>query len=94
MRVGGAIRQPTKTRHVNPIYPASAQSAGIEAVVILACRIGVDGKLADVRTLREGHPDLAAAATDAVWQWEFTPTLLDGLAVEVTMTVTIQFSLP
>jgi beta-lactamase regulating signal transducer with metallopeptidase domain len=97
--VGGQIKAPAKTRHVNPIYPASAQSTGVEGVVSLVARIGVDGQVLEAFQTRESdanppvHPDLVAAAIDAVHAWEFTPTHLNGVPVEVQMTVSVQFSL-
>jgi beta-lactamase regulating signal transducer with metallopeptidase domain len=97
--VGGQIKAPMKTLHVSPIYPASAQSTGAEGVVSLVARIGVDGHVLEALQARESdvnapvHPDLVAAAIEAVHAWEFTPTLLNGVPVEVQMTVSVQFSL-
>jgi protein TonB len=93
VRVGGAIRQPAKTRHVNPEYPPIAQSSRVQGVVILEAVIGDDGRIVDTRVLRS-IPLLDQAALDAVRQWEFTPTMLNGQPVPVIMTVTVQFTLP
>ncbi len=93
VRIGGAIGQPVKTRHVNPEYPAIAQSARVQGVVIVEAVIGDDGRVQDARILRS-IPLLDQAALDAVGQWEFTPTLLNGQPVPVIMTVTVQFTLP
>ena len=92
LRVGGAILQPTKTKHINPVYPAAAQDAKVQGVVILETLIGVDGKITNARVLRS-VPMLDQAALDAVMQWEFTPTRLNGQPVPVLMTVTVQFTL-
>ena len=92
IRVGGAILQPTKTRHVNPQYPAVAQTARVQGVVILEARIGIDGKVSQARVLRS-VPLLDQAALDAVMQWEFTPTRLNGQLVPVLTTITVQFTL-
>jgi TonB family protein len=92
VRVGGAILQPTKTKHVNPTYPDQAQSAGVQGVVILETLIGTEGKITNARVLRS-VPMLDQAALDAVMQWEFTPTRLNGQPVPVLMTVTVQFTL-
>jgi protein TonB len=86
------MRQPTKTKHVAPVYPPLAQSAGVQGVVILETVIGPDGKVQDARVLRS-IPLLDQAAVESVRQWEFTPTLLNGSPVPVIMTVTVQFSL-
>jgi TonB family protein len=92
IRVGGAVLQPTKTKHVNPAYPEIAQSAKVQGVVIIEALIGVDGKVTNARVLRS-IPLLDQAALDAVMQWEFTPTLLNGQPVPVLMTMTVQFTL-
>jgi protein TonB len=92
VRVGGNIKPPTKTREVKPIYPAIAQSARVQGVVIIEATIGPDGKVKDAKVLRS-IPLLDQAALDAVKQWEFTPTLLNGVPVPVIMTVTVNFTL-
>ena len=86
------IKQPTKTKHVNPHYPPIAQSARVQGVVIIEAVIGPNGKVQDARVLRS-IPLLDQAALDAVKQWEFTPTLLNNVPVPVIMTVTVQFTL-
>ena len=93
VRVGGAIKAPIKTRDVRPVYPEIAQSARVQGVVILETTIDEQGRVSDARILRS-IPLLDQAASDAVRQWEFTPTLLNGAPVSVIMTVTVQFSLP
>ncbi len=60
--------------------------------MILECTIGVDGRVEDVKVLRS-VPLLDAAAVDAVRQWVYTPTLLNGVPVPVIMTVTVNFKL-
>jgi protein TonB len=94
VRVGGAIKPPVKTRDVRPEYPATAQSARIQGVVIIEATIGVDGTVTDAQILRS-IPLLDAAALDAVTQWRFTPTVLPdtGQPVPVIMTVTVNFTL-
>ena len=92
VRVGGNIKAPIKTRHVAPAYPAIAQSARVQGVVIIEATIDQSGRVRDARVLRS-IPLLDQAAIDAVRQWEFTPTFLNGVAVPVIMTVTVQFTL-
>jgi TonB family protein len=92
LRVGGNIRPPTKTKHVNPAYSESAQAARVQGVVIMEVTIDEQGQVAEARVLRS-VPLLDQAALAAVTQWEFTPTLLNGRPVPVIMTVTVQFSL-
>ena len=92
VRPGGNIRPPAKVKDVRPTYPAIAQAAKVEGLVIIEATIGPDGKVQDARVLRS-NPLLDAAALDAVRQWEFTPTLLNGKPVPVIMTVTVDFKL-
>jgi TonB family protein len=92
LRVGGEIREPRKTRNVNPVYPRDAVQARVQGVVILECTISPQGKVVSVKTLRSA-PLLDAAAVEAVRQWEYTPTLLNGVPVPVVMTVTVNFKL-
>jgi len=94
IRVGGNIRVPQKTVDVKPIYPQTMREAGREGVVPLEAIIGPDGSVTSVRVLSaDVHPDFAIAASDAVRQWKFTPTLLNGKPVEVVMKVSIEFRL-
>ena len=92
VRVGGAIKQPTKVRDARPVYPPIAQSARVQGVVIIEAVIGPDGKVQEAKVLRS-IPLLDAAALDAVRQWQYTPTLLNGIPVPVIMTVTVNFTL-
>src|SRR5436190_11055759 len=92
VRVGGNIKQPTKTRDVKPVYPPIAQSARVQGVVIIEATIGPDGRVKEAKVLRS-IPLLDQAALDAVKQWQFTPTLLNGVPVPVIMTVTVNFTL-
>jgi protein TonB len=92
VRVGGNIKAPTKTKNVNPVYPPIAQSARVQGVVIIEATIGPDGRVKDAKVLRS-IPLLDQAALDAVKQWTFTPTLLNGVPVPVIMTVTVNFTL-
>jgi protein TonB len=90
--VGGNVQPPTKVRDVAPVYPAIARAARVAGVVIISATIGRDGKVQDARVLRS-IPLLDAAALDAVRQWEYTPTRLNGAPVAVVMTVTVNFRL-
>ena len=90
VRVGGAIRNPTKTKNVLPVYPAVAKTARVGGTVIVEATIGPDGKVADARVVRS-VPLLDQAALDAVRQWEYAPTRVRGVAVPVIITVAINF---
>jgi protein TonB len=92
VRVGGQIKAPTKVRNVAPSYPDLARQSRIQGMVILEAVISPSGSVEDVRVLR-GIPLLDDAAADAVRQWRYTPTLLNGVPVAVVMTATVNFRL-
>ena len=92
VRVGGDIKEPKKIKHVAPVYPEIAQASRVQGVVILEAIIDPNGNVSDARVLRS-IALLDQAALDAVMQWQFTPTLLNGNPVSVIMTVTVNFSL-
>lgn len=92
LKVGGIVRAPQKIHHVAPTYPAIAQSARVEGMVILEALIAEDGSVREVKVLKS-LPLLDASAVDAVRQWRFTPTLLNGVPVQVIMSVTVTFAL-
>jgi protein TonB len=92
LRVGGNIRPPQKVTDVAPVYPAIARAAHVDGIVILEAVIGEDGGVRDVRVLRSIQL-LDGAAVEAVRQWRFTPTLLNGEPVPVVMTITVAFRL-
>lgn len=91
LRVGGNIRAPRKIKNVDPVYPAIAQAAGVQGVVIIDATIDESGNVSHTRILRS-IPLLDQAAVAAVSQWQYEPTLLNGVAVPVTMTVTVWFT--
>ena len=92
VRVGGSVMAPNQIRKVQPVYPEEARAAGVKGVVILEAIIDQQGRVSEVRVLRS-LPLLDEAAIDAVRQWEYTPTMLNGLPVPIVMTVTVQFAL-
>jgi protein TonB len=92
LRAGIDVKEPTKVKNVDPVYPDIAGRANIQGVVILELMISPDGRVADVKVLRS-VPLLDDAAVAAVRQWVYTPTLLDGVPVSAFMTVTVRFSL-
>jgi protein TonB len=92
VRIGGHIKPPVKIKNVPPVYPKLAEQACVQGVVILECVISPRGTVADVKVLRS-LPLLDRAAVDAVKEWVYTPTLLNGIPVPVIMTVTVKFTL-
>lgn len=94
VRVGGNIRVPRKLQDVHPVYPDSMRAAGREGVVTLDATIGENGAVTSVHVVSgDVHPDFAASAVEAVRQWQFSPTLLNGKPIEVVMAVKVGFSL-
>jgi protein TonB len=92
LRVGTDVREPRKVKTVPPVYPELAVKARVQGQVVLECQIDVRGRVAEVRALR-GSPILVDAAIEAVRQWVYTPTLLNGVPVPVLMEVTVTFNL-
>lgn len=92
IRVGGVVEPPRKIVHVAPVYPELARAAHVSGVVILEASIDERGEVHDARVLRS-IPLLDRAAIDAVRQWRFTPTVLNGQVIPVVMTVTVNFKL-
>jgi periplasmic protein TonB len=92
IRIGGQIREPRNLRRVNPAYPDIARAARVQGLVVLECTLTPQGRVSDIRVMA-GHPLLSPAATRAVEQWLFTPTLLNGVPVPVILTVTVKFEL-
>jgi TonB family protein len=79
---------------VRPVYPASAKNAGIEGTVGLQAIIGTDGNVQAIRVLSSIDADLTAAALEAVKQWRYSPTLLNGVPVETLSNIEVEFKLP
>jgi protein TonB len=92
LRVGGKLKAPAKVKDVAPVYPEAAKRNRIQGVVILECTIAADGAVADVKVLRP-VPELTEAAVAAVKQWRYAPTIVDGTAVPVAMSISVTFSL-
>lgn len=86
------IRAPQKLVDVSPTYPAAAREARVEGLVIIEATIDARGNVEAARILKS-VPLLGQAALDAVRQWKYTPTLLNGVPVPIVMTVTVNFRL-
>ena len=92
VRVGGDIREPRKVVDVPPVYPEMARKAHVEGIVIIEATVDERGRVREATVLR-GVPMLDDAALEAVRQWVYTPTLLDGVPRPVIMTITLRFQL-
>jgi TonB family protein len=94
LSVGGSVQAAKIITKVQPIYPEFARSAGISGTVVLRAVIGMDGKPLSLRIVNSQiDPDLAHSAVEAVNQWRYTPTLLNGEPIEVDTTITVIYSL-
>jgi periplasmic protein TonB len=92
IKVGGEVQMARLIKKVEPVYPALARQARISGTVELSGVIGTDGRIKELRVL-SGHPLLAKAALDAVGQWVYQATLLNGAPVEVIAPITVTFRL-
>jgi TonB family protein len=92
LRVGGAIKAPARIHNVAPVYPPDAMMARVQGIVIVEAVISSTGQVTAPCVLRS-IPMLDQAALDAVTQWEFEPTFVNGAAVPVIVTVTVNFTL-
>ena len=92
IRVGAEVQRTKLLHKTTPIYPLEAKAQHIEGAVNLQATIGKDGKVENLQVL-DGNPLLAAAALEAVKNWEYSTTLLNGDPVEVVTKITINFTL-
>ena len=92
-RVGRRIRAPRKTRNVSPVYPPDVIAARVQGVILSEAMITTTGCVVDAFITRRVHPALDVSALVAIGEWRYEPATLDGTAVPVIMTVTVNFSL-
>lgn len=92
IRVGGDVQQTKLVVKVAPVYPPEAKAQGIQGVVTLQATIDKKGYVANLQVL-SGDPVLAAAAIDAVRQWQYQTTLLNGDPIEVVTQINVNFTL-
>jgi TonB family protein len=92
IRVGGNVESANLIRKVTPLYPPLAKQARIQGVVRFTALIGAEGNVISLQ-LVEGHPLLVESAQDAVRQWQYKPTLLNGNAVEVITQIDVNYTL-
>jgi TonB family protein len=90
--VGGDIKPPARLKGVPPVYPADAVASRTEGTVVVEATIDTTGRVSSA-TIRRSVPSLDQAALDAVRQWLYEPTKINGQAVPVIMTVTVSFTL-
>lgn len=94
IRIGGNVEAAKVLTKVQPIYPESAKAAGVQGTVVLHVIVSKDGRPLQLEVVNsEVNPDLARAAVEAVSQWRYQPTLLNGEPVEVDCTISVNFKL-
>lgn len=92
IRVGGNVQASKLVLKPSPVYPEAAREARIQGVVRYNVVIDREGRVRNL-TLVSGHPLLVPAATEALKQWQYQPTLLNGEPVEVVTQVDVNFTL-
>jgi periplasmic protein TonB len=92
IRQGGAVTAASLINRVQPVYPPLARQTRVSGTVRLHAIISKDGSVQQLEVM-SGHPLLVQAALDAVRQWRYRPTLLNGEPVEVDTTIDVIFSL-
>src|SRR6267154_1132455 len=92
IRQGGAVTAASLINRVNPVYPPLARQTRVAGTVRLHAIISKQGTVQQLEVL-SGHPLLVQSALDAVRQWRYRPTLLNGEPVEVDTTIDVIFSL-
>lgn len=94
IRIGGNVEAAKVITKVQPIYPESAKAAGAQGSVLLHAVVSKDGRPLSLQVMNsQVNPDLARAAVEAVSQWRYQPTLLNGDPVEVDTTIQVKFTL-
>jgi len=92
VKLGGNVQSAKIVAQPQPVYPPLARQARISGTVVLHAIIDKDGHVSQLEVV-SGHPLLVQAAMDAVKNWRYQPTLLNGDAVEVDTTITVNFNL-
>ena len=93
IRIGGKVAQANLVTKVQPIYPISAKQAGIQGTVDLETVISKDGVPLEIRVNSSPSDDLTQSALEAVRQWRYRPTLLNGEPIEVVTNVIVNYTL-
>ncbi len=92
VQIGGRVAEANLIRKITPNYPPLARSARVQGQVEFTATISKDGNIENLQLVR-GHPLLVQAAREAVLQWKYRPTLLNGQPVEVITDIIVNFTL-
>jgi TonB family protein len=92
--VGGSVQAAKLVRMARPAYPPDCKAEGVEGTVLLRSVIGKDGNVLNLQPINElVDKRLVEAATQAVSQWVYQPTLLNGAPVEILTEIEVNFVL-
>jgi len=89
---GGNVQLGRLLRKLEPPYPPLAKATRTSGTVVLECVVGTDGRIKDVRVV-SGNPLLVNAARDAVWQWVYEGSQLNGVPIEIVAQISVNFKL-
>jgi len=92
VQVGGAVQAARLVTRVQPVYPQVAKDERLQGKVSIHVIVGKDGSIRQMDGVR-GRCSLAKSAVEAVRQWRYEPTLLNGYPVEVDTEITVIFQL-
>jgi periplasmic protein TonB len=92
LREGGRFQLGRLLRRVEPAYPPLARTTRASGLVVLECVVGIDGRIKNVKIV-SGHPLLVNAARDAVWQWVYEASRLNGVPTEIIARISVNFKL-
>jgi len=92
VRVGGNVAEANLIHRVQPVYPPLAKSARVQGTVEFNAVINKEGRIEKLQLVR-GHPLLVNAAKEAVEQWRYKPTMLNGQPVDVVTDIIVNFTL-
>ena len=93
IRVSGNVQAAKLLKKVNPVYPPEAKQARVQGTVRMRAVIGKEGDLLGLTLLMSPSPELARSAMDAVNQWKWQPTLLNGQPVEIQTDIDVNYTL-
>lgn len=93
LRIGGKVEESHIISKKMPVYPAAAKAAGIQGKVTLEAVISKEGVPQELRVLSSPSDDLSESALEAVREWRYSPTLLNGNPVEVLTDIVISYTL-
>ena len=92
VQVGGSLQSSKLISQVQPAYPPVAKQARIQGTVRMSALIGADGHVQNLQVV-SGHPLLVPATLEAVRQWVYSPTLVNGQPVAVSTMIDVNFTL-